>query len=236
LPLRSATEATIARPPDVVVANTGIGMRTWFAAADAWDLGPALTAALATSQIVARGPKASAAVHSRKLPVLARSTTERMQETIDLAIDLLRPGMTVAIQVDGSGQTAEIARLQATGAAVLAIPVYEWRMPEDPAPALRLAQAVIAGEVHAVTFTSRPAITNWFALAADHGLEDALRDALNTKVVVGCVGPVCADAAITSGLLANRLIIPDSYRVTPLVRAVTAALVGTPVDSDDDTD
>jgi uroporphyrinogen-III synthase len=234
LPLRNATEAVIARPPDVVIANTGIGMRTWFAAADDMGLGPALNAALNQSKIVARGPKASAAVRSRSLDVFARCATERMLETIDLAMPLLGPGMVAAIQVDGSGQTAEIARLRTTGATILPIPVYEWRMPEDTTPALRLAQATIAGEVHAVTFTSRPAIGNWFAVAADQGLESALRDALNAAVVVGCVGPVCADAAITAGLTASRLIIPETYRVTPLVRAVTAALTGNdPLDDPD---
>src|SRR5687768_7384827 len=32
--LRTVTEAVIARPPDVLVANTGIGIRSWFAAAE----------------------------------------------------------------------------------------------------------------------------------------------------------------------------------------------------------
>src|SRR5687768_10023011 len=49
--LRTVTEAVIARPPDVLVANTGIGIRSWFAAAETWDLGDALLAALQTTRV-----------------------------------------------------------------------------------------------------------------------------------------------------------------------------------------
>ena len=61
---------------------------------------------------------------------------------------------------------------------------------------LRLAEAVIAGRVHAVTFTTGPAIRNWMAIAAEHDLDEPLRAALTGgRVVVGCVGPVCAEVA-----------------------------------------
>ena len=40
--LRAATEACITRPPDVVVATTGIGFRGWMEAADGWGLGESL--------------------------------------------------------------------------------------------------------------------------------------------------------------------------------------------------
>src|SRR3546814_5985529 len=35
--LRTVTEATIARPPQVLVANTGLGIRSWYGAAESWD-------------------------------------------------------------------------------------------------------------------------------------------------------------------------------------------------------
>src|SRR5438270_9329246 len=49
--LRTATERVINDGPDLVLATTAIGMRTWLAAAEAWDLDRALLAALGRSRI-----------------------------------------------------------------------------------------------------------------------------------------------------------------------------------------
>jgi hypothetical protein len=78
-----------------------------------------------------------------------------------------------------------------------------------------------------VTFTTGPAIRNWLALAAEHQLDDALRAALTDgRVVVGCVGPVCAEVAEAEGLGSPQLVVPAAWRLGPLVRAVAERLVG----------
>lgn len=224
-PLRAATEAVIARPPEVLIANTGLGMRSWFGAADTWDLGSALLDSLRPAIVYARGPKASGAVHSAGLAVAARAGTERLSECVDLALQALVPGQRVALQVDGSGHSDEVDRLREAGAEVIAVPVYLWKLPEDRQPALRLAEATIAGRVHAVTFTAGPAVRNWMVIAADHGIEEDLRRVLTDgRVVVGCVGPVCAEAAIREGLGSEHLVQPGLSRLAPLVRAVADRL------------
>jgi uroporphyrinogen-III synthase len=40
------------------------------------------------------------------------------------------------------------------GADLVTLPVYRWTLPEDPDPAVRLAEALISGRVEAVTFTA----------------------------------------------------------------------------------
>ncbi|EUA16161.1 uroporphyrinogen-III synthase HemD family protein [Mycobacterium xenopi 4042] len=62
--LHRHTEVLIANPPDILIATTGIGFRGWIAAADGWGLASQLIAALSTSQIVARGPKATGALRA----------------------------------------------------------------------------------------------------------------------------------------------------------------------------
>src|SRR5205823_3246443 len=37
--LQAATASLIARPPDVVIANTGLGIRSWLGAAESWGRG-----------------------------------------------------------------------------------------------------------------------------------------------------------------------------------------------------
>lgn len=56
-------------------ANTRIGMRAWFAAAESWGIGEALLGALSETEILARGPKASAAVYQAGLHVSGRATS-----------------------------------------------------------------------------------------------------------------------------------------------------------------
>ena len=109
---------------------------------------------------------------------------------------------------------------------MIEIPSYEWTRPDDAGPALRLAESVIAGKVHAVTFTAGPAIRNWLTIAAGHNLDDDLRRALTEgRTVVGCVGPVCAEAAAEERLSSPSLVVPRIWRLGPLVRAVTDRLV-----------
>ena len=59
-PLRTATDAAIARRPSVVVANTGLGVRSWFSAAEGWGLGDGATALRRGCRISRAGRPASA--------------------------------------------------------------------------------------------------------------------------------------------------------------------------------
>lgn len=137
----------------------------------------------------------------------------------------LRPGDVVALQLDGSGASEEANRLRAAGIDVIELPVYEWTMPADVAPARRLVEDVIAGRIQAVTFTAGPAIHNLMDIAAERDLDVALRAALTSgRTVLGCVGPVCAEVAARHGLASPQLVVPRTWRLGPLVRAVADRL------------
>jgi uroporphyrinogen-III synthase len=226
-PSRVATEEIVARPPDVLIANTGIGIRSWLGAADSWGVGGPLLEALRSARIYARGPKAAGAVHSVGLELAGRAETERLAEAVDMALEHIAVGTRVVLQVDGSGSSGEVDRLRQAGAEVIVVPVYRWKLPDDRRPALRLAEAVIAGRVHAVTFTAAPAVRNWMTIASEERIDDELRRALtNGRTVVGCVGPVCTEAALQEGLGCEHLVEPPVYRLGPLVRAVAERLMG----------
>src|SRR5262245_18690228 len=65
--LRAATLSLVERPPDVVVASTGIGLRGWFEAAEGWGIADALRASLSGSHIVAGGSRARSALRTAGL-------------------------------------------------------------------------------------------------------------------------------------------------------------------------
>jgi uroporphyrinogen-III synthase len=223
--LRLATEAVIADPPDVVVANTGIGMRAWFAAADSWGLADGLQRALAGARRYARGSKASAVLHQFGLDPVARTPSERLDDLVAMLStgDDLR-GASVVFQRHGVDAPDVTAALERLGATVIAIPVYDWTLPPDPRPALRLIEAVASRRVHGLTFTSVPAVRNLVLLADEHGLLDDVLDALQGPVRTACVGPVCAGAAMAAGI--EQPLVPEHYRLGALVRCLADALTG----------
>ncbi len=221
--LRAATVALVERSPDFLAATTGIGIRAWFEAAQVWGLGDALLDALRHTRIVARGPKAAGAVQAAGLDVWRSAANEQMDQLLAHLQAEPLAGTRVAVQLYGMPAPEITTALAAAGAQVLEVPVYQWRSPDDPAPALRLVQAVVDGRIHAVTFTAAPAVTNLFALAAGAGLDQHLRDAFNRKgVVAACVGPVCARGALEAGVVAP--LVPEVGRLGLLVRALSECL------------
>jgi uroporphyrinogen-III synthase len=221
-PLRDATQRIIEQPPDVVIANTGIGVRAWLAAAESWGLGDALIGALSEARLVARGPKASAALHTSGLNIAERAVTERLEEVIDMILARPVKGITVAFQMHGEPTPQATSRLVEAGATIVEIPVYSWRLPDDLRPALRLIDMIVSHRVHAVTFTSAPAARNLFMIAAEHGLDTRLARALSGPVAAVSVGPVCSEGLTEAGVTA--IVQPERFRLGPMVRALTEHL------------
>lgn len=216
--VREATVALLDEPPDVVVANTGVGMRTWLALADSWGLGESLTSCLGRARVVARGPKAAGAMLTAGLEVDWRAPTDRLAEVVDHLVSVGVAGCRVALQLDGSVDGGEaVERLGRAGASVVAVPVYRWALPEDVGPARRLAAAVAEGRIDAVTFTAAPAVENFFAIAAGVGAAEAVREALNGPTLAVCVGPVCVAAAAAHGV---RAVCPERARLGAMVQAL----------------
>jgi uroporphyrinogen-III synthase len=224
--LREVTEGLIKKPADAFVANTAMGMQAWMQFADRSGLGADLRRSLARSRIYARGPKAAAAVEEAGLPVAGGSRRGVLVDVIDRVLADGGGRSRVVVLNDGGGPAPEIERLQEAGSEVLIVPAYEWHLPEDWRPAIRLAEGVMSGRVHAITFTARPAVRNWFALATREGIQEPLRQALASGgVVVGCVGVVCAQAAVDEGIDVERLVVPASPRLVTLVEAIGEQLL-----------
>jgi uroporphyrinogen-III synthase len=219
--IRAATEALIASPPEVVLANTGIGVRSWFAAAESWGLGDELLGALSSARILARGPKAAGAILTAGLVVAWRSPMETLREAVAEILATERPGTSVAVQLDGNAEQHEIERLRAAGYRVTDVRVYEWHEPTDIAPAVRLLDAVCDRQVDAVTFTSAAALKGFVTLAGEHRRSEQLREVLSGPVLAMCVGPMCAGVADDLGL---RGLHPKRPRLGAMVHHLVAAL------------
>ena len=221
--LRARTEQLAGDPPDYVIANTGIGMRTWLEAATGWGLRDGIERALAETRVAARGPKAAGALASAGVPVWWRSPSEQLGELVDRLQTEGLAGRHVAFQLHGDDGAEVVARLEEAGATVTTVPVYVWQLPPDPAPALELIDRVCDGRVDAVTFTAGPQVRAMLELAAAVGRARDLLGGLNRDgVVVGCIGPVCAAVAAECGI--GRMVVPANWRLGSLVKTVAEAL------------
>lgn len=221
-PARSATLELLASPPDVLIANTAIGMRTWWSLADGWGLTEPLTVALRETYLVARGPKAAGALLATGLEAHWRAASSTLDEVVTHLIDRGVGGQRVALQLDGGGPGEASDRLRAAGADLVEVQSYRWDLPIDRDPARRLVAAICDGRIDAVTFTAAPAVHNFFALAEECGRVDAIRDALDGPVLAVCVGPVCRDAALAEGVILAKA--PTTPRLGSMVKTLTDEL------------
>jgi len=217
--LRAATRACLDTPPDIVLVSTGIGLRGWLEAADGWGLAEPLRGALSRAYLVARGPKARAAVRTAGLRERWAPEGESHDEVLAHLIARDIAGRTVALQQHGERQPEYVEALEAAGARVIEVPVYRWTDPADPAPLHRLVDLITARLVDAVTFTAAPAITAVVRAAGPAG--EALLDAFRTHVLAACVGPVTASPLRRLGV---PVVSPARARVSALVRTIAEEL------------
>jgi uroporphyrinogen-III synthase len=224
--LRQATVDLIAAPPDWLVATTGMGVAMWFDAADGWGLGEPLRDALRHSRAVARGAKAWSALRRQGIDVLWKAPSETMDETVDFLVEQRIGAARVAVQLFDPAGHPSTAALAARCRELVEVPVYRWLLPDDTDPAGRLIEAMCAGDVDAVTFTSQPAVHHLFRIAERLGRAGELRAACNGAVLPVCVGPVCAQAARAEGIL-NPLW-PDPPRLAAMIRLAGSELAARP--------
>ncbi|CAN5556757.1 uroporphyrinogen-III synthase [soil metagenome] len=223
--LRAACEAILADPPQMLVATTGVGIRSWMEAADGLGLGDRLRATLAGAETVARSPKAAGALLTADLPLHWQAAGERTQDVLDHLASRDLAGVRVAVQRDGAEDPILADLLTARGAEVVDVPIYRWILPTDPAPAHRLLDALGDRQLDAITITSSPALANLLAIADGRADAAAIRVALAEDVLMACVGPVCTASARQVGV--TRIVQPDRFRLGSMVKRLADALAAT---------
>lgn len=214
--VRAFAGALAAGAVDVVVLLTGVGTR---ALVDA--MAPALTRARAAAlldrtMLVARGPKAVAALRELGLgPALTAPAPSTWREVL-AALDAAGPlaGKRVAVQEYGAPNPELLAGLRERGALVTAVPVYRWALPEDLGALAEAIARLAAADAEVALFTSATQGTHLLRVAAERGIADPLRAGF-ARVVVGSIGPVCSAALVAVGLPVD--LEPSRPKMGPLV-------------------
>ncbi|MEV7414296.1 uroporphyrinogen-III synthase [Streptomyces sp. NPDC089919] len=219
--LLAATKELIGHAPDTVVATTAIGFRGWVEAADGWGVGEDLLARLRGARLLARGPKVKGAIRAAGLTEEWSPDSESLAEVLDRLLGEGVAGRRIALQLHGEPLPGFVEALRDGGAEVVVVPVYRWLPPEDPGPLDRLLDALVAGSLDAVTFTSAPAAASLLSRAGERGLLPAVLGALCGEVVAACVGPVTALPLQAHGI---ETVQPERFRLGPLVQLLCREL------------
>jgi uroporphyrinogen-III synthase len=209
-------------PFRIVIFQTGVGTSALFAAADATGLTQQLRELLGTALVVVRGPKPVAALNARQIRIDIKAATPFTTETVLAALSTMSlAGSRVLVQRYGAANQRLIEELRMRGAFAEEITTYQWALPANLQPLLELLDALEAGRIDAVVFTSAVQLHNLFSVAEKAGRSNGLADLLN-RCIVGSIGPVCSRALQQHGVNPNFEANPP--KLGPLMIALEAAL------------
>jgi uroporphyrinogen-III synthase len=180
---------------DVVVLMTGVGTRGLAEVVAPVLDKEAFAEALGRATLIARGPKPASAL--RELGVKRFVTVPEPNSFREVlgALDALGSlaGRRIAVQEYGAPNQELTAALTARGAEVSPVAVYRYALPEDTAPLRSALRRIADGEISIALFTSRAQVEHALIVAAEEGIEVAVRERLG-RGLVGSVGPVCSEA------------------------------------------
>jgi uroporphyrinogen decarboxylase len=181
---------------DVVIVMTGEAFRHLLGAVERRLDVSRFLASLEDITTIARGPKAVEAMQQRQLTptceVPEPNTWREVLATIDAHVTVgNRP---VGLLEYGKPNPSLTAGLEARGAAVIPLKVYNWALPEDTGPLERNVRALAEGRVDIVLFTSAQQVQNLLLTAGELGRADEVSRGLR-EALVASIGPS------TSGML-----------------------------------
>jgi uroporphyrinogen III methyltransferase/synthase len=126
---------------------------------------------------------------------------------------LIRPGDRALLARAAEARDVLVRELGAMGARVTEVAAYRTRAATEQAAGLR--DALGAGRVDVVTFTSSSTVKNFVALFRPAELKGLL-----ARVTVACIGPITRATAAAHGL--DTHIMPEEYTIPALARAIVA--------------
>ncbi len=177
-----------------VIFLTGVGFKQLIAAIEPHMDKQRFLDALSDIPTVARGPKPVAAMREFGLQVTHRApepnTWREVLQTMDIHVPV--SNVEVGLQEYGITNHSLVAGLEARGAKVTTVRVYQWELPEDTQPLIDNVQAIVRGERDCLLFTSAHQAVNLLRIANQLDCEAALRLALRSMVVAS-IGPTTSE-------------------------------------------
>jgi uroporphyrinogen decarboxylase len=179
---------------DVVIFLTGVGTRELMRQVERHVDRDRFVAAISDIKTVVRGPKPAAALKEIGIaPTVAvpePNTWRELLTTLDERLPVAN--LVVGLQEYGVTNPSLVAGLEARGATVVRVRVYDWDLPEDVGPLEENVRRIVNGDIDVAMFTSARQVLNLLKIADDMGLVDELQRRLRS-VVVASIGPTTSE-------------------------------------------
>jgi uroporphyrinogen-III synthase len=223
-PAVAALVGAVAREASpVFIFSTGVGAAALFAEARAQGIFDELRAAIVRGTPVCRGPKPTVALHREGLVAAVRSASPYTTAELLEALERVPLADRAAVVVHhGERNEPLVERLATRGARVHELLLYEWALPEDPAPLAGAVDELVQGRFAAAAFTTQIQARHLFQIAESAGRRHELRAALRERVVVAAVGPTCARVLEELGAPAH--VVPENPKMAPMLEALVQRL------------
>lgn len=207
LPALAFAEDLVGGKFDLVIFLTGVGTRILFGAVETKYPQQRLVEALSLLPVVARGPKPAAVLQEFAVPVALVAPEPNTWREILKALDQHQPlvplkGKRIAIQEYGVSNRELVENLEARGAAVTPVAVYQWALPEQIEPLRRAIGEIVEGRIDVLLVTSATQVYHLMQVASRSGLEDSVRQGLQ-RAVVASIGPISTEALREHGITAD---------------------------------
>ncbi len=212
---------------DDLILLTGEGLRRLLACIDAHA--PALRASfiqrLSQVRTLVRGPKPGRVLRQLGLKPDIIATEPTSAGVIATLRELDMNGRRVGVQLYGTEPNRPLQdALREAGAEVLCVAPYVYADAADTQRALDLIDALAAGQLDAIAFTSMAQVDRLFRVARSNEREAELLAGLQ-RSLVAAVGPVVAETLSARGIKVQAMPAED-YFMKPLMRALGEALGG----------
>jgi uroporphyrinogen-III synthase len=176
---------------DMVILLTGVGARLLNQILETRYPPGSFIDALRKLAVVVRGSKPAAVMREWNVPV-AVSVPEPNTWREILAATEARPERKIAVQEYGRSSPELLEGLRARGAQVTTVPVYQWDLPEDTGPLREAVRRLASGQFDVVLFTTSVQVSYLLRIAAEEGVEDQVRAALQ-GMVIASIGPTTSE-------------------------------------------
>lgn len=167
--------------------------------------------ALSARRVAAIGPATADALREHGVRVDVVPAEYRAEGLVSRLRPLLSPADRVLLPRAAQTRDVLVTELRQLSVQVIEVAAYATRKAEGGAP--RLGEALAAGTIDAVTFTSSSTARNF----AEAFSEDERR-AWRGRVAVASIGPITAATAAEYGLTTD--IMPAEYTIPALARAI----------------
>jgi uroporphyrinogen-III synthase len=215
-------EQLLAGRIDIMVFLTGVGATALMEILNSRWPREMILAAMSRCTVVVRGPKPTVVLRDWGLRIDLRApepnTWHELLQTLIEGVDL--GGKTIAIQEYGKSSDELYRELTQQGAAVRAVPVYRWELPEDTAPLRSAIQQTIAGEFDVIMFTSAQQFHHVMKIAEETDSGESWLKAAN-RCVIASIGPTASETLREGGLSVDLQ--PTHPKMGPLIREALAA-------------